>query len=127
MDNKMKWSPILGALALALIIFLIPASQIFADDKPVWRQRAEVRAHIQGYTLISVDELKALYNSRNPFLIVDVRPDYEYSAGHIPDAVQIEFGPGDKSHLKPGKIHRFEQLLGPNKYRLIIIYCRDYS
>ena len=96
-------------------------------DKPVWWERAESLASHDGYRLITLHELRALYDSAQSFSILDVRPDYEYKAGHLPDALQLEFDLGERSNLKPDKRHRFESILGPDKGREIVIYCRNYQ
>ena len=118
----------------SLIIFkyvfvsvLISYSCPVCAETPAWLKQAADEAEKDGYALITPDELKVLYDSGRDFLIVDVRPDYEYKAGHLPDAVQIEFDLGERSNLNPVKRQQFEDILGPDKGREIIIYCRNYQ
>jgi len=103
------------------------ARAALSANQPVWWADAESLAVRDGYRLISSRALRALYQHSADFLVVDVRPDYEYKAGHLPGAVQIEFDPGDKYRLEDRKKARFEKVLGPEKNRLIIIYCRNYN
>ncbi len=83
-------------------------------------------AQRDGYCLVTLDDLKRLYDSREPFLILDTRAEYEYNDGHLPDAVNLEFDPGDRLRLRPEKKSTFLKLLGPDKSRKIIIYCRSF-
>lgn len=113
---------------LAILQFTVSSGKVHGTpDKPVWWERAESLASHDGYRLITLHELKALYDSAQSFSILDVRPDYEYKAGHLPDALQLEFDLGERSNLKPDKRHRFESILGPDKGREIVIYCRNYQ
>ena len=98
-----------------------------ASERPLWWERAEALSSRAGYTLIDIDELRALYASGKDFLLVDVRPAYEYKNGHLPKAVQLEFDLSEQSSLKPDKYQQFVELLGPNKNRAIVIYCRNYT
>ena len=98
-----------------------------ASERPLWWERAKAVSSRAGYTLINIDELRALYESGKDFLLVDVRPAYEYRDGHLPKAVQLEFDLSEQSSLKPDKSQQCVELLGPDKNRAIVIYCRNYS
>jgi len=111
----------------ALIILLGIGAASAPAENPVWWERAENIARQEGYRLVSTEQLRSLYRSNTNFLIVDARPDYQYRAGHLPRAVQIEFDPGDRHRLKPEKQDRFRSILGPDKQRKIIIYCQNYD
>ena len=99
----------------------------YPAENPVWWERAESIARQEGYRLVTLEQLRSLYRSDKKFLIVDVRPDYQFRGGHLPRAVQLEFDPGDRYQLKPGKRNRFADLLGPDKSRKIIIYCQNHD
>ena len=108
--------------------FLFPlGSGYAAEAKPFWWELAERSASREGYGLISVFELSALYDSGRDFVIVDVRPDYEFRAGHLPRAGQLEFDLADRSRLETAKREQFERILGPDKDRDVIVYCRNYQ
>ena len=97
-----------------------------ADDRPVWWKQVAAEAEREGYSLITLDDLKGLYESEQPFLIVDTRTEYEFNDGHLPGAVNLEFDLGDKLRLEPEKKAAFLKLLGTDKNRKIIIYCRGF-
>ncbi|NIR14240.1 MAG: rhodanese-like domain-containing protein, partial [Desulfobacterales bacterium] len=68
----------------------------------------------------------SLYQSGKDFKILDVRPDYEYERAHLPQAANLEFHLGERLTLDPAKRKEFEKLLGSNKDRTIVIYCRSF-
>jgi phage shock protein E len=114
-----------GFFVLIVLGGYVPAT--LAAENPVWWERAEIVARQEGYRLVTQKQLQTLYGSQKNFLIVDVRPDYEFKDGHLPRAVQIEFSPADRYSLKPDKRSRFESVLGSDKNRRIIIYCLNYN
>jgi len=116
-----------AVLSLAILLAVVSGNGFGAEERPGWWERAESLASEDGYKLITLHKLRALYDSGQNFVIVDARPDYEYKAGHLPDAVQIEFDLGERSNLNPVKRQQFEDILGPDKGREIIIYCRNYQ
>lgn len=116
----------ISIITLFLVIFLLPASITIAEDMPLWWEQAELEAEREGYTLITPDELTGLYEKDKPFLILDVRPDYEYKRGHLPKAANLEFHLGERLTLDPAKQKEFEEILGPDKDRTIVIYCRSF-
>ncbi|OQW99191.1 MAG: sulfurtransferase [Desulfobacteraceae bacterium A6] len=77
-----------------------------------------------GYKVVTTAELKGWIDQKKDMLIVDTMP-YEdsYKKQHVPGAVQIEFPIPELTQLDENKKAEFEKLLGPNKDRLIVIYC----
>lgn len=120
-------------LALLLSGLCLPGAPFLNEarsagsKKPTWWIEAEKDAAAEGYGLLTVDEMKILYDSGKPALIMDVRPDYEYSMGRLPQAVNLEFHLGDRIKLAPERKERLLKILGPDKTRRIVIYCRSYS
>ena len=112
---------------LLFIVLNMSGTLIMAEEKPLWWERAEAVSSRAGYGLITIDGLRALYDTGKDFLLVDVRPAYEYRDGHLPKAVQLEFDLSEQSSLKPDKSQQLVKLLGSNKNRAIVIYCRNYS
>jgi 3-mercaptopyruvate sulfurtransferase SseA len=96
-------------------------------DHPTWLHQAREDAKKDGYELITAPELKTLYESGKDVTIVDVRPEYEYRNGHIANARSLEFDLGDKLELKPDKQKVFIDLLGPDKQRQVVFYCRSFA
>ena len=107
-------------------LFLSSSSNSPADEHPVWWDQVANEAQRNGYSLVTLNELKKLYDSETQFLIIDVRTDYEYNDGHLPRAVCLEFYPGDKLQLTTEKKEAFLKVLGADQNRKIIIYCRGF-
>jgi rhodanese-related sulfurtransferase len=117
---------VITLIILLLVIFLMRANTTIAEEQPLWWEQAEAEATRQGYDLITLDELESLYQSGKDFIILDVRPDYEYKRAHLPRAANLEFHLGERLTLDLEKRKKFEELLGPNKDRTIVIYCRSF-
>lgn len=95
-----------------MVIALAAAVIIFCYQK---RHIADGPGMVNGYTQISVDEAEKMMQRDDGHIIVDVRRQDEYAAGHIPGAVCIpneSIGTG-----KPALLPDFEQI--------ILIYCRS--
>lgn len=77
-----------------------------------------------GYMIINTEELKSWIDQKKDMLIVDTMP-YEdsYKKNHIPGAVQFEFPIPEVKELDEKTKAAFEKLLGPDKNRVIVIYC----
>ncbi|MBU1571223.1 MAG: rhodanese-like domain-containing protein [Proteobacteria bacterium] len=77
-----------------------------------------------GYKVVTTAELKGWIDQKKEMLIVDTMP-YEdsYKKQHVPGAVQMEFPIPELTQLDENKKAEFEKLLGPDKDRLIVIYC----
>ncbi len=97
-----------------------------AEDVPLWWPDTFKRAESAGYTLINLQELKALIQSEKAFTLLDVRPDYEYRDGHIPGAVNLEFNLGHRSGLEESHAESLKALLGADQDRLVVTYCRNF-
>jgi rhodanese-related sulfurtransferase len=82
-----------------------------------------------GYGVISTDELKAIIDSAQDFVLIDTMP-YEdsYAKNHIPGAEQFlfpipEMQEWDSAQTADKSIEDFTALLGDDKNRMIIFYC----
>lgn len=62
---------------------------------------------------ISLHELKAKLASTKPFILIDVREESEWQAGHLPNAM----------HLGKGIIERDIETKVPEKNQEIVLYC----
>ncbi len=82
-----------------------------------------------GYSLVTTQELKEWADKSKDMLIVDTMPyEASYQKNHIPGAVQILFPIPDmekwETSLTEGKTRDdYIKLLGPDKNRVIVIYC----
>jgi thiosulfate/3-mercaptopyruvate sulfurtransferase len=77
-----------------------------------------------GYKIVGTEELKSWFDQKKDMLIVDTMPfEDSYKKQHIPGAVQFEFPIPELTQLDDQKKAAFEKLLGPDKGRLIVIYC----
>ncbi len=120
----MKKTVILSSILILLMLVVTGPS--WSTDNPVWWPSAIAEAQKDGYALTTPDEIQALYASSDNYLIVDVRPDYEFKAGHLPGAKNFEIDLGDRLELKPQKAEAFKKVLGMDKSRGIVIYCRSF-
>ncbi|ABB37479.1 Rhodanese-like protein [Oleidesulfovibrio alaskensis G20] len=91
--------------------------------EPHWHKTMRLQAAEHGYRLLDLDAVDSLPETT---LLLDVRPDYEFAAGHVPGAVNMEFDPGDTDSLSAEKTLQLQQTLGPDKERMVVIYCRSF-
>jgi len=114
-------------MALILVTGILPNAATGSLEEPSWLVQARDEAEQNGYKLITSPELKALYDSGKDLATIDVRPGYEYRDGHLPHAKNLEFDLGDKLELKPEKQAALIALLGPDKQRMVVFYCRSFA
>lgn len=77
-----------------------------------------------GYKIVSTEEMKGWIDQKKNMIVVDTMPYKDsYTKQHIPGAVQFEFPKEEVINLDDKAKAAYEKLLGPNKDRLIIIYC----
>ena len=77
-----------------------------------------------GYKVIPTEELKAWIDQKKAMLMVDTMPLADsYKKNHIPGAVQMEFPIPEMTQIDDNQKAELEKLLGPDKNRLIILYC----
>ncbi|MCF8041862.1 MAG: redoxin domain-containing protein [Desulfarculaceae bacterium] len=117
-----------GNALAALLLFLLAvfAPSAHASQTPAWWAQVQSEAKHGGYQIIDGKQLKAQLASKPAPVLLDVRPDYEYAQAHIPGALNLEFHLGDRTTLDPAKAKRLAQLVGPDKNRPLIIYCRSF-
>ena len=120
----MKKTFILPTILILLVLVFIGPS--WSKDTPAWWPSALAEAQKDGYGLTTPQEIQTLYASGNDYFMVDVRPDYEFKTGHLPGAKNFEIDLGDRLELKPQKAEAFKHVLGTDKNREIVIYCRSF-
>ena len=114
---------LMACLLLALAFFTPPAH---GNENQIWWTSAEAEAEREGYGLIDDRTLGQRVKAGEEMLILDARADYEFAAGHIPGAVNMEFDLGDRTDLSEDKRQKLGKILGPDKTRTVIIYCRSF-
>jgi rhodanese-related sulfurtransferase len=62
---------------------------------------------------IDVNEYQSMRSSPNPPILVDVREDHEFAAGHVKGAI----------HMSKGTIERDIEARYPNKSTELVLYC----
>ena len=67
------------------------------------------------YMNITAEEAKAIMDSEKGYIILDVREQDEYAAGHIPGAILIPYT----------QIEEKANEMLPDKEQLILVYCRS--
>lgn len=107
------------------LIGLLTATAI-CEETPVWWETAARAARGDGYTLTTPAAVASRVRSGADFLLVDVRPDYEFEAGHLPGAVNMAFDLGDRMAMSASRQQALMALLGPDKNRHVIFYCRSF-
>ncbi len=81
------------------------------------------------YQIITTEELQQILNSEEDVLLIDTMPyEASYKKGHIPSAEQFLFPIAEMEQWSTEETDNktsedFEQLLGPDRDKKIIIYC----
>ena len=114
--------PMVTCLLLAFCLLAGPAR---ADDNEAWWASARAEAEREGYGLLTDEEVKQLVDSKQDMILLDARADYEFAAGHIPGAVNMEFDLGDNMELPQDKRQALLELT-TDKKRMLVIYCRSF-
>ena len=68
-----------------------------------------------SYKMITMEEAKAIFETKGDYIILDVRREDEFASGHIPNAINVPnetIGEGEIAEL-------------PDKEQLIYVYCRS--
>ena len=92
-----------------VIIFIIAAVLVLVITS------GKLMAQKQGYKQISQAQAKEIMDTRSDYIILDVRTEKEFAAGHIKGAILI---PDYEIRL------RAEKEL-PDKAKTILVYCRS--
>jgi rhodanese-related sulfurtransferase len=114
----------LRALFIAAVFVGLGGTSL-ASEHPIWWDDALFEGDRGHYEVLDYDEMRQVLEDCEA-IVIDVRPDYEYERGHIPGAVNFEFHPGDAINLSPRKLEAFKKLLGPDKGRPLVVYCRNF-
>ena len=113
----------IASMLLALCFFIHP---VLAGDDEIWMSSAIREAERDGYKLLDTKGLEKLMDSGTEMLIIDARADYEFEGGHIPGSTNLEFDLGDRTELSENKQAALAELAGPDKKRIMVLYCRSF-
>lgn len=116
------------SICLAVLTALCCVTAGLADQEaasPLFQQAQRV-AERDGYRLVATAGLRELLLADPDVLLVDVRFAYEYAAGHIPGAVSLPVDLTDRTDLSVERRQAFADVLGEEKGRAIVIYCRGF-
>lgn len=116
-----------GLVFLLLTLGCTSASAYSTEEEssPMYAQAQRV-AQKEGYELITTDQLQDLLARDADLLLVDVRFPYEFVAGHMPRAVNLPVDLRDRGDLPRERREQMLEVLGPDKDRTIVMYCRDF-
>lgn len=125
MTNTLKKFILTGLSAAALLLAtFIPGA--LAERSAGWWEHASSQAQREGYEVITSQELHDLYTEGRDFVILDNRFEYELSDGQLPAAVNLPFDLSELQDLPAEKRAQLEEVLGPDKDRIVVAYCRDF-
>ena len=84
--------------------------KVFAEGYPAWKKAG-------GDVAIGIEQVKAMVDAGDPYMLVDARPYKKFLAGHIPSSVSI---PDTGFEAKAG-------LLPADKSLPLVFYCGGYK
>jgi rhodanese-related sulfurtransferase len=76
-----------------------------------------------GYKVVTTQELKKWIDAKKDVLIVDNNPYDSFKKQHYPGAVHFELPRPEMTKLDDKTKAALENLLGPDKNRIIVFYC----
>lgn len=125
MDHMLIKQVFPAFLSAALLMTLfIPGA--WAERSAGWWRDAEKQAELEDYRVISTEELHDLYQTKNDFVIIDNRFEYELSSGKLPGARNVPFDLSESQRLSSEKRAQLLEALGEDKDRIVVTYCRDF-
>lgn len=109
-----------SAAALLLLGASLCAAQ--GGAAPGWWAQQQALAQRDGYRLLRPAQLKALYDQKAKMVVLDARTVYEYRAGHLPQARNLEFHMGHAHGLDQAMRQKLRSILGPDSKARVVIY-----
>jgi phage shock protein E len=117
---------ILAGLSAAAMLLAAFIPNALAERSAGWWSHASTQAQREGYEVITSQELHDLYTAGRDFVILDNRFEYELSDGQLPGAINLPFDLSELQDLPAEKRTQLEEVLGPDKDRIVVTYCRDF-
>ncbi len=124
----MKAHILIASLVLlaAAFLFTLTTPILAQDREKSWWDRVEAEAQEHGYKLLTTSELHQIYQQKQDWLLIDTRYDYEYAQGSISGAVNFPFNPSHERDLPQEKQDAFQEMLGPDEKKKVILFCRNF-
>ncbi len=124
---------VIAVVLVSLVVVMVVFGGKNVFEKEVDREMSAVKfareVEAGGYGIITTNELKALVDEKAEMVLVDVMPyERSYRKAHIPGARQFlfpvpEMADWDAEETGGKTRDEFAGLLGPDKGRLIVVYC----
>ena len=111
----MRIKKIISILLLTFLFTSCTGEQNSSNTKQNTNTSANTDYTLKTYRQITMNEAASMMKSEKDYIILDVRRPDEFSAGHIPNAINVPneiIGTSEISEL-------------PNKNQLILVYCRS--
>ena len=115
LNSKVLEETMMYKRIIASIFAIITMASLITGCAAKNQKTQETTAMTGTYQQITQDQAKRIMDTRDDYIIVDARDQYEYDQGHIKDAIVIPYT--DIEDLAEQKL--------PNKERLILVYCRS--
>ena len=115
LNSKVLEETMMYKRIIASIFAIITMASLITGCAAKNQKTQETTAMTGTYQQITQDEAKRIMDTRDDYIIVDARDQYEYDEGHIKDAIVIPYT--DIEDLAEQKL--------PNKEQLILVYCRS--
>ena len=115
LNSKVVEETMMYKRIIASIFAIITMASLITGCAAKNQKTQETTAMTGTYQQITQDEAKRIMDTRDDYIIVDARDQYEYDEGHIKDAIVIPYT--DIEDLAEQKL--------PNKEQLILVYCRS--
>lgn len=114
--NRMKKKIIVATAILTVSVIaaavMIKQNRIVAHDSTSILSEGDTQ---MNYTSITMEEAKEIFASGGDYIILDVRRADEFTAGHIPGAINV--ANEDIADTQPAEL--------PDKDQVIYVYCRS--
>lgn len=115
LNSKIVEETMMYKRIIASIFAIITMASLITGCAAKNQKTQETTAMTGTYQQITQDEAKRIMDTRDDYIIVDARDQYEYDEGHIKDAIVIPYT--DIEDMAEQKL--------PNKEQLILVYCRS--
>lgn len=118
-----RWCTVpLFVLLLAVVAVSAARGQ---EARPVWWADMLAEAQTYGYHLLKTDVAAV----GPEFLVLDVRPDYEFRGGHVAGAHNVEFPPTDAAGDAQAVAAALAEVVALSEGKLdrpVAVYCRSF-